>query len=608
MEKDNQSTQEINSQAQNPLGIAPVGGLIVKFAIPAIISMLVSAMYNIVDQIFIGQGVGMLGNAATNVAFPVTTVATALALLLGIGGASNYNLEMGAGQEKKASGIAGTALSSLAISGLILAVIVLMFLKPLLTLFGATADVMPYAVDYTGITAFGLPFYILSVGGNHVVRADRSPTYSMVCIMIGAIINTILDPLFIFGFGWGIKGAAWATVIGQVASGVLVIVYFCKFRKMYLSGGMLKPKLSYLKAIISLGLASCINQIAMAIVQIVLNNILRYYGANSVYGSDIPIACVGVISKVNMVFMAICIGISQGSQPIWGFNYGAKKYDRVRQAYRYSVTACTVIATIFFFCFQIFPHQIVSSHGNERIDTLNSEANAIKDQTVYYDIRFKAYIPNTEEPVQLIINLEIQLNDTPGYPLVTRGFYYCARMISEQYGTIFTGEHYEKLQKVYSIWICPDPAKKRRNGIFRYHTVQDTVLGKPYETLGSYDLMEVVIVNLGDADKESDLEILDLLNTLFSLSTSSETKKKRLQKDFGIAMTEEFESEVQDMCNLGKALVEQGIEQGVEKKNLSLAKMMIKDKESLDKIEKYTGFSADKLKEIAASIGTNLTA
>ena len=343
MEKDNQSTQEINSQAQNPLGIAPVGGLIAKFAIPAIISMLVSAMYNIVDQIFIGQGVGMLGNAATNVAFPVTTVATALALLLGIGGASNYNLEMGAGQEKKASGIAGTALSSLAISGLILAVIVLMFLKPLLTLFGA--------------------FYILSVGGNHVVRADRSPTYSMVCIMIGAIINTILDPLFIFGFGWGIKGAAWATVIGQVASGVLVIVYFCKFRKMYLSGGMLKPKLSYLKAIISLGLASCINQIAMAIVQIVLNNILRYYGANSVYGSDIPIACVGVISKVNMVFMAICIGISQGSQPIWGFNYGAKKYDRVRQAYRYSVTACTVIATIFFFCFQIFPHQIVGIFG-----------------------------------------------------------------------------------------------------------------------------------------------------------------------------------------------------------------------------------------------------
>ena len=351
------------SQEQNPLGTAPVGGLILKFAIPAIISMLVSALYNIVDQIFIGQGVGMLGNAATNVAFPVTTIATALALLLGIGGASNYNLEMGAGREKKASSIAGTALSTLVITGVILAVAVLLFLRPLLSLFGATTDVMPYAVDYLGITAVGLPFYALSIGGNHIVRADRSPTYSMTCVLTGAIINTILDPLFIFGFGWGIKGAAWATVIGQVVSGILVIIYFGKFRKMYLELSMLKPSSECLKAIISLGMASCINQIAMAIVQIVLNNILRYYGGLSVYGSDIPIACVGVISKVNQVFMAICIGISQGCQPIWGFNYGAKKYDRVRLAYRYSMIACTAIATVFFLCFQLFPHQIVSIFG-----------------------------------------------------------------------------------------------------------------------------------------------------------------------------------------------------------------------------------------------------
>ncbi|MFR2214951.1 MAG: MATE family efflux transporter [Ruminococcus sp.] len=351
------------SREQNPLGAAPVGGLILKFAIPAIISMLVSAMYNIVDQIFIGQGVGMLGNAATNVAFPVTTIATALALLLGIGGASNYNLEMGAGREQRASSIAGTALSTLVITGAVLALVVLLFLRPLLGLFGATTDVMPYAVDYLGITAVGLPFYVLSIGGNHIVRADRSPTYSMTCVLTGAVINTILDPLFIFGFGWGIKGAAWATVIGQVVSGILVIIYFGKFRKMYLETGMLKPSAECLKAIVSLGMASCINQIAMAIVQIVMNNILRYYGGLSVYGSDIPIACVGVISKVNQVFMAICIGISQGCQPIWGFNYGAKKYDRVRLAYRYSVTACTVIATIFFLCFQLFPHQIVSIFG-----------------------------------------------------------------------------------------------------------------------------------------------------------------------------------------------------------------------------------------------------
>lgn len=241
---------------------------------------------------------------------------------------------------------------------------------------------------------------------------------------------------------------------------------------------------------------------------------------------------------------------------------------------------------------------------------MNSEANAVKDQTVYYDIRFKAYLHGNPEPIQLIINLEIQLNDTPGYPLVTRGFYYCARMISEQYGTVFTDEHYEKIQKAYSIWICPDPAKKRKNGIFKYHTIENTILGKSYTDPQSYDLMEVVIVNLGDADKESELEILDLLNVLFSTSATPEEKKKRLHEDFDIAMTEEFESEVRDMCNLSKALVDQGIEQGmkqgVEKEKMSLAQMMIKEKEPVDKISKYTGYAIDKLKEIAAAMGQTL--
>lgn len=249
-------------------------------------------------------------------------------------------------------------------------------------------------------------------------------------------------------------------------------------------------------------------------------------------------------------------------------------------------------------------------NGDERIEGLNSEANAVKDQTVYYDIRFKAYLPGNIEPIQLIINLEIQLNDTPGYPLVTRGFYYCARMISEQYGTVFTDEHYEKIQKAYSIWICPDPAKKRKNGIFKYHTIENTILGKSYTDPQSYDLMEVVIVNLGDADKESELEILDLLNVLFSTSATPEEKKKRLHEDFDIAMTEEFESEVRDMCNLSRALVDQGIEQGmkqgVEKEKMSLAQMMIEEKEPADKISKYTGYAIDKLKEIAAAMGQTL--
>lgn len=347
----------------NPLATERIGRLMVKFSIPAIISMLVSSLYNIVDQIFIGQGVGMLGNAATNIAFPVSIICTATALLLGIGSASNFNLEMGAGQEKKACQIAATGLSLLVICGVIISIIVGVFLNPLLELFGVTPDVLPYAQDYTGITAVGIPFLVLTTGGNHLIRADRSPTYSMMCMLTGAILNTILDPLFIFGCNWGIKGAAWATVIGQMVSGMMVIVYFWKVRNMELTLSMLRPKGDFIRAIASLGMASCINQVSMAVVQITMNNTLRHYGALSSYGTDIPLACVGVISKVNMVFMAICIGISQGCQPIWGYNYGARKYDRVRKAYGLAFRAALLTGIIFCLCFQIFPRSIVGIFG-----------------------------------------------------------------------------------------------------------------------------------------------------------------------------------------------------------------------------------------------------
>ncbi len=350
-------------KAGNPLAAERTGKLIARFAIPAIISMLVSSLYNIVDQIFIGQGVGMLGNAATNIAFPISIICTATALLLGIGSASNYNLESGAGNQEKACGIVGTGLSMLVICGMAIAGIVLLFLNPLLQIFGVTPEILPYAQDYTGITAWGIPFLILSTGGNHLIRADRSPAYSMTCVLTGAVLNTILDPLFIFGFHLGIKGAAWATVIGQAVSGFLVILYFARFRRLELTKDMLKPQGRLVKAIASLGVASCINQISMAAVQITMNNTLRFYGAGSIYGSDIPLACVGVISKVNMVFMAICIGTSQGCQPIWGFNYGAGAYARVRETYYKAFRISLVIGILFFLCFQFFPRQLVSIFG-----------------------------------------------------------------------------------------------------------------------------------------------------------------------------------------------------------------------------------------------------
>lgn len=353
-----------NEQTNNPLAQERIGVLMRRFALPAIISMLVSSLYNMVDQVFIGQGVGMLGNEATNIAFPVSILCTATALLLGIGSASNFNLRSGEGKDEEARSIAACGLSMLIICGVVIMAVILLFLEPLLYLFGSTEEVLPYAADYVGITAIGIPFLILTTGGGHLIRADRSPSYSMACMLSGAILNTILDPIFIFACGWGIKGAAWATVLGQIVSGVMVLFYFKKLSHMRFTRAMFLPRPARLKAILSLGMASCITQISLAVVQIAMNNILRIYGADSVYGADIPIACAGVITKVNQVFMAICIGISQGSQPIFGFNYGAKAFERVREAYRLAFKACLIIGLVFFLAFQIIPRPIISIFGS----------------------------------------------------------------------------------------------------------------------------------------------------------------------------------------------------------------------------------------------------
>ena len=184
----------------NPLGALPIAKLLPKFAVPAVISMIVSALYNMVDQIFIGWGVGVLGNAATNVAFPIPTICLSLALLAGIGGSANYNICSGKGEEEEGLKFAGNALSMMVILGVVMLAGILIFLKPLLFVFGATDQVMPYAVDYVRIIAYGLPFHFLGFGSTHLIRADRSPAFSMLCGIVGAVINLALDPIFIFGF------------------------------------------------------------------------------------------------------------------------------------------------------------------------------------------------------------------------------------------------------------------------------------------------------------------------------------------------------------------------------------------------------------------------
>ena len=350
--------------SENPLGSEPVSSLLRRFAIPSVIAMLVSGLYNMVDQLFIGHSIGVLGNAATNVAFPLSMVCTSIGLLCGIGGAANFNLCMGRREPEHAKSYVGSAISMLAILGVILCVAVQLFLRPMMLLFGATPDVIDYACTYTRITSIGFPFLIVTIGGSNLIRADGSPKFSMLCNLVGAIVNTILDPLFIFVFHMGMAGAALATITGQILSFALVVFYLRGFKTLPLSLSDLKPNMACWARIAALGATPAFNQVAMMVVQIVMNNTLTHYGSNSVYGSDIPLACAGIISKVNMLFFSFVIGISQGLQPIVSFNFGAQKYDRVKDAYKKAVFAATAISIVAFLCFQFFPRQIIGIFGS----------------------------------------------------------------------------------------------------------------------------------------------------------------------------------------------------------------------------------------------------
>ena len=354
----------MNKETNNPLGVQPVNRLLSQFAIPSIISMLVGSLYNIVDQFFIGQRVGELGNAATNIAFPLSTSCLALALLIGIGGSSAFNLAMGSGHEKRAVNIMGNAVVLLAGSGLVLSIITLLFLKPFLLFFGSPKAVLPYAMEYTKITAFGFPFLLLSTGGGHLIRADGRPRITMLCNLVGAVLNTILDALFVFGLNLGMSGAALATIIGQIVSGALAIWYLMHGKTVTIHRENLRVKWENVTRIASLGMAPCSNQVAMMVVQIIMNQSLKYYGSHSIYGENIPIACAGIITKVNMIFMSFVIGLSQGLQPIASFNYGAGKKGRVKEAYIKAISIGAVLAVIAFFMFQFFPRQIISIFGD----------------------------------------------------------------------------------------------------------------------------------------------------------------------------------------------------------------------------------------------------
>ena len=348
----------------NPLATGNINQLMIKFAVPSIIAMMVSAVYNIADQLFIGNAVGTLGNAATNIAFPLSMMCTAIALMFGIGGASSFTLHMGAGESQKAPYFLGNSITMLLGLGAILFIGTELFLDPMLKCFGSPDNVLPLAKQYVSITAIGFPFLIITIGGGHLIRADGSPKMTMICNLSGAIINIVLDALFVLVLRWGMVGAALATIIGQIFSAFLALNYLRHYRTVTIEKKHLRPQTVYLKRIMALVMASCFNQIAMMTVQICMNNLLKHYGSLSQYGEAIPIACAGIVMKVGQLYFSIVIGLSQGSQPIESFNYGARQYKRVKAAYRYAVIAGGTVSVIAFVIFQLFPHQLLALFGN----------------------------------------------------------------------------------------------------------------------------------------------------------------------------------------------------------------------------------------------------
>lgn len=353
------------SEHKSPFATEPIGRLIAKFAIPCVISLLVNSLYNIVDQIFIGWGVGYLGNGATNVVFPITIIALALSLMIGDGGAAYLSLKLGEGNIEQAKKGVGNAVTMVTVVSIVLLVVFLIWIDPILTLFGATDVLRPYALEYGTVIGIGLPFMMIPAALNSMIRADGSPKYAMFSMALGAVINTVFDPIFIFVFHMGVRGAAIATVMGQVATFLVSVFYLFRFKTFRFDTSALRLHWKTCKKVLSLGVSSFITQIAITIVMALSNNLLARYGADSIYGSEIPLTAMGIVMKVNQILISILVGISTGAQPIIGFNYGSKNLTRVRKAFDIALVASEIVAVIAFLIFQFAPMRVVSLFGSE---------------------------------------------------------------------------------------------------------------------------------------------------------------------------------------------------------------------------------------------------
>ena len=349
---------------ENILGSEKIIKLIRKFSIPCIISLVVNSLYNIVDQIFIGWGVGYLGNGATNVVFPLNMIALAFALMFGDGASAYLSLKLGEKKKEEASkGVANGIVISVIIS-LILCIISLVFLPQILKVFGCTDALRQYALQYGYVIVVGLPFMMIGTTLNSIIRADGSPKYSMTTMVLGAILNIILDPIFIFVFKMGVEGAAIATVISQILTFALNVCYIKKFKSIEINKESFKLKQNVVRKVTTLGISSFITQMSIVFVMAVENNLLGKYGADSKFGSEIPITVLGIVMKISQILNSIIIGIAAGTQPIIGYNYGAEKYDRVKQTIKTVLGLSVIISIIAFILFQTIPDKLISIFGS----------------------------------------------------------------------------------------------------------------------------------------------------------------------------------------------------------------------------------------------------
>lgn len=341
------------------LGKDSIHKLLLSFAIPCVISMLINSIYNIVDQIFIGKGVGTVGNAATNVIFPLVLVFGAVASLIGNGTSANLSLRLGEGKKEEARKMLGSAITVSIIVGIIIGIFSFVYLPILISFFGSTETVYPYALSYGRIIAIGAPFVIIYSALSSIIRADGSPKYSMIMLVVGAIVNIILDPIFIFGFDMGVEGGAIATIIGQFVSFLMAIFYIPKIKSVKLTKQDFKPNKSIFR-VLSLGLSSFITQMIVLVLFVFMNNMLTSLGASTKFGADTPLSVYGIISKVNSLYISSVLGIAIGAQPIIGFNYGAGNKRRVQETLKKVLLANFSLGIIFNLLFLIFPEQLIS--------------------------------------------------------------------------------------------------------------------------------------------------------------------------------------------------------------------------------------------------------